>query len=113
MLGLLGLLDPLQPCRHRPLIPLCVTAGNNFAFSPVSLEETASATERQRLNTAANSSGRGSGGMGSAPAAPSANLFARQGQLWHCCHLHVRATLFCSLTSEPADLQSRRQSHCS
>jgi tartrate-resistant acid phosphatase type 5 len=42
----------------------------------VSLEETAGATERHRLNTTANSSGRGSGGA--APAAPSSSLFARQ-----------------------------------
>ena len=39
-----------------------MSGGNNFAFTPVSLEETAGATERHRLNTTANSSGRGSGG---------------------------------------------------
>lgn len=52
--------------------------GASFAFTPVSLEETAGATERHRLNTAANSSGRGSGGA--APPAPSSSLFVRQGR---------------------------------
>ena len=61
---------------------MTMAGGNNFAFTPVSLEETAGATERHRLNTTANSSGRGSGGA--APSAPSSSLFARQG--WFLLH---------------------------
>ncbi len=72
----------VQPGLKQPhtKVTVCAQAGgNNFAFSPGLAPETASASERQRLNASASSSG--GSGLHSAGAAPGSNQFARQSGL--------------------------------